>query len=76
MKSSGSHWRTVLRPIRGGDRVFETGEVIDVSGWRNVRQLEAMGRLGPAEEPVKKTRASKAKVVEELSSPEVVEEAL
>lgn len=40
----------VKRTIRAGDKLYRAGEIVDASGWRNLRLLLDEGRLEPVEE--------------------------
>lgn len=57
--------RIVLRPIQTGDKVLQSGEVVDVSGWRNSLKLERMGRISKeqATEPAPKRKAPAKRTV-------------
>ncbi len=65
-------YRIVLRPISTAEgQTLQSGTVVDVSGWRNLKTLENMGRIDtesiPA--PAKKqiTRSKTASTTEKVS---------
>lgn len=63
-----SDLRTVLRPISADGVTLKSGEVVDVSGWRNLEALVRMGKIGvesiapQVKKPRSKTTSTKKEV--------------
>lgn len=60
-------YREVLRPLEADGTQHRAGDIVDVSGWRNVDKLVSMRYLGPVrsseQNPTVKKKAPAKKAV-------------
>lgn len=68
-------YRIVLRPISIGETSLQSGEVVDVSGWRNLQSLEKTGRIDTESivPPSEKKPVAKATKTPVISQKEVAD---